>query len=396
MHLSQALTHGVLLWRVEAVELDPHGATLVPMPSPTPLRPPPRFEALSSSAAVSSGKPAPACARAPGSTPQRPWLFELQGSRCSQHTTGADADAGADTWSKDADDKAASAAVAADRDHAERKVTRAWDSTLNATFDCRSIASKKVAMSASERGCAMSHLSLWYRAARLPEPSNSMATSTATAAVGGASAGGGGGGGLTTMGLVRGGPQNPVPALNHPVPPVAPVAAAAVPRKTRMCQYFLQGHCPYAETNTCRFAHSEAEIQRPPGQPPGPSPTTTTRLPTIERLLNGGNGGAAAGAAAGATHARPLGARGPVPPHVLILEDDVRLIPNFGEKLNELWAHVPADVDVLFLGYFSPEGPEERLHVQVQAPPAPAGAPQLFQPRYLWGLHAYAITGAGA
>ena len=33
--------------------------------------------------------------------------------------------------------------------------------------------------------------------------------------------------------------------------------------KTRLCKYFLAGHCPYAATNTCQFAHSNDELRAP-------------------------------------------------------------------------------------------------------------------------------------
>mmetsp|Transcript_3990 Transcript_3990/g.6117 ORF Transcript_3990/g.6117 Transcript_3990/m.6117 type:complete len:445 (-) Transcript_3990:1083-2417(-) len=31
--------------------------------------------------------------------------------------------------------------------------------------------------------------------------------------------------------------------------------------KTRLCKYHMAGHCPYAATNTCQFAHSEDELR---------------------------------------------------------------------------------------------------------------------------------------
>ena len=34
--------------------------------------------------------------------------------------------------------------------------------------------------------------------------------------------------------------------------------------KTRLCKYFMAGHCPYAATNTCQFAHSNDELRAPP------------------------------------------------------------------------------------------------------------------------------------
>jgi hypothetical protein len=33
--------------------------------------------------------------------------------------------------------------------------------------------------------------------------------------------------------------------------------------KTRLCKYFMAGHCPYAATNTCQFAHSNDELRAP-------------------------------------------------------------------------------------------------------------------------------------
>ena len=30
--------------------------------------------------------------------------------------------------------------------------------------------------------------------------------------------------------------------------------------KTKMCKYFLAGHCPYVATGTCQFAHSRDEL----------------------------------------------------------------------------------------------------------------------------------------
>ncbi|KAJ1460372.1 hypothetical protein M885DRAFT_593196 [Pelagophyceae sp. CCMP2097] len=34
--------------------------------------------------------------------------------------------------------------------------------------------------------------------------------------------------------------------------------------KTRLCKYHMAGHCPYAATKTCQFAHSEEELRAPP------------------------------------------------------------------------------------------------------------------------------------
>ena len=89
---------------------------------------------------------------------------------------------------------------------------------------------------------------------------------------------------------------------------------------------------------------------------------------------------------------RPVSARSL--PHLIIFEDDVTLSERFTTGLEALWEDVPSDVDLLFLGYWSPERTDEMRLVQ-GAPPA-KGSPRLFRPRYLWGLHAYVITAAGA
>ena len=89
---------------------------------------------------------------------------------------------------------------------------------------------------------------------------------------------------------------------------------------------------------------------------------------------------------------RPASARSL--PHLIIFEDDVTLSERFTTGLDALWEDVPSDVDLLFLGYWSPERTDEMRLVQ-GAPPA-KGSPRLFRPRYLWGLHAYVVTAAGA
>ena len=53
----------------------------------------------------------------------------------------------------------------------ESHVTRVWDSTLNAKFDTKTIGHHRVAMSAGERGCAMSHRTLWEVVAQRPDES---------------------------------------------------------------------------------------------------------------------------------------------------------------------------------------------------------------------------------
>lgn len=47
-------------------------------------------------------------------------------------------------------------------------------------------------------------------------------------------------------------------------PERVPSASCSARRfKTRLCKYFLAGHCPYAATNTCQFAHSNDELRAP-------------------------------------------------------------------------------------------------------------------------------------
>ena len=77
---------------------------------------------------------------------------------------------------------------------------------------------------------------------------------------------------------------------------------------------------------------------------------------------------------------------------MIIFEDDVTLSERFDDGLGALWEDVPEDVDILFLGYLSSERTGEMRLVQR----TPAAEPTLFRPRYLWGLHAYVITAAGA
>ena len=48
-------------------------------------------------------------------------------------------------------------------------VTPTWDSTLNARFDTNTIGHPAVAMSAGERGCAMSHRAVWQLCAHRPD-----------------------------------------------------------------------------------------------------------------------------------------------------------------------------------------------------------------------------------
>ena len=45
--------------------------------------------------------------------------------------------------------------------------------------------------------------------------------------------------------------------------------------KTRLCKYHMAGHCPYAATNTCQFAHSEEELRAPPQRTWRPSSLDT-------------------------------------------------------------------------------------------------------------------------
>ena len=61
--------------------------------------------------------------------------------------------------------------------------------------------------------------------------------------------------------------------------------------KTKMCKYFLAGHCPYVATGTCQFAHSRDELMAgrgsihraeymnvgPAGTLPGPRSTGATQ-----------------------------------------------------------------------------------------------------------------------
>ena len=64
---------------------------------------------------------------------------------------------------------------------------------------------------------------------------------------------------------------------------------------------------------------------------------------------------------------RPVSARSL--PHLIIFEDDVTLSERFTTGLEALWEDVPSDVDLLFLGYWSPERTDEMRLVQ--------GAPRL-------------------
>ena len=52
--------------------------------------------------------------------------------------------------------------------------------------------------------------------------------------------------------------------------------------KTRLCKYHIAGHCPYAATNTCQFAHSEDELRVPPQR--------TWRPSALETWYNNTNG----------------------------------------------------------------------------------------------------------
>jgi len=54
-------------------------------------------------------------------------------------------------------------------DTPESYVSRTWDSTLNAAFDTKTRGHPRVAMSPGERGCAMSHRSLWEVSAARPD-----------------------------------------------------------------------------------------------------------------------------------------------------------------------------------------------------------------------------------
>lgn len=65
-------------------------------------------------------------------------------------------------------------------------------------------------------------------------------------------------------------------------------AALEQKRFTKLCKYFLAGHCPFAASGTCQFAHSATELRRrspPPQQPPAPqqqqprSPRKSSRSP---------------------------------------------------------------------------------------------------------------------
>mmetsp|Transcript_17917 Transcript_17917/g.54795 ORF Transcript_17917/g.54795 Transcript_17917/m.54795 type:complete len:620 (+) Transcript_17917:2056-3915(+) len=47
--------------------------------------------------------------------------------------------------------------------------------------------------------------------------------------------------------------------------------------KTRLCKYHMAGHCPYAATNTCQFAHSEEELRVPPQRTWRPASVDTTQ-----------------------------------------------------------------------------------------------------------------------
>jgi len=76
------------------------------------------------------------------------------------------------------------------------------------------------------------------------------------------------------------GSQN-VPVLSkqqddtHAAQQAAAAANHARRFKTRLCKYHMAGHCPYAATNTCQFAHSEEELRVPPQRTWRPSNVDT-------------------------------------------------------------------------------------------------------------------------
>lgn len=65
-------------------------------------------------------------------------------------------------------------------------------------------------------------------------------------------------------------------------------AALEQKRFTRLCKYYLAGHCPFAASGTCQFAHSTSELRRrspTPPQPSQPRKASPQRAPGHQRLL---------------------------------------------------------------------------------------------------------------
>ena len=89
-------------------------------------------------------------------------------------------------------------------------------------------------------------------------------------------------------------PRPPPGSENEFVPSVSPVDAAAAAaaaassgaalraaleqkRFTKLCKYFIAGHCPFEATGTCQFAHSTRELRK--RSPPRPGPMIPPRVP---------------------------------------------------------------------------------------------------------------------
>ena len=54
-------------------------------------------------------------------------------------------------------------------------------------------------------------------------------------------------------------------------------AALEQKRFTKLCKYFIAGHCPFEATGTCQFAHSTRELRK--RSPPRPGPMIPPRVP---------------------------------------------------------------------------------------------------------------------
>jgi len=74
----------------------------------------------------------------------------------------------------------------------------------------------------------------------------------------------------------------------------------------------------------------------------------------------------------------------------VVFEDDVVLAPDFATRLRAALRGAPADADVVLLGYWWPHQERDLSGVST------AVLRDFAVPAYFWGLHAYALTPAGA